>query len=144
MLARVKILPLCQNGGVGFKIKIGFAMLYSARYKQIKYTAEQHRVKTRILILGSNGNKSEIHNLRMLCKPHKLDNCRESESASALFKSITDRGEAKTECYNLIILIAYKDRTFDVDNEHELLKKLCSLRFVQRYCSIKLDRKSVV
>ena len=94
VLSCLHILPLSDNGGVGFKVKIGLALLYNSLREHIYDAVDEHGVDTRVLIFGAHRDESEVHNLGFFRKLQKLDDRREGESAAALFESVTDGWEA--------------------------------------------------
>ena len=121
MLARIKIFPLCLHSGIGLKIKVGLAALNIAALQNIKYAINENGVYTSLLILGTNGNKSQINNAGVLYQAEQLDKSGESKASAAFLYRVANAGEAKTEAHDFLVLIADEEKKLLVYYHHKLI-----------------------
>ena len=65
MLKRLKVFPLRHNLFVCLEVEVSLKVFYTAFCQKIVHFSEKHGVKSRILILGENGNESKVYRLRL-------------------------------------------------------------------------------
>ena len=83
MLSCGKMLPLRDDGGIGFEIQVGLAFFYLAVAKHPRDTVNEDGVDARILIFGTDGDQTEVNDLRSFGERKQAKKCRVLTSSKA-------------------------------------------------------------